>query len=159
MLIYGPGIHRQACDPNGPCNGWEKFDNNEITASITASNGNLYPLHKNGKTWKSTETRCSDDITCLGWHLLDNSPGARSILADGSEIYQIHGDGSIWHSITPGAPPAILAPPSVPGGRCSTRTPAPSRSRRAAGSFTSCMARVFLAPLAKVLTQAIRETR
>jgi len=39
-------------------------------------------------------------------------------------------------------------------GSCSTGPPAPSQTRPGAGSFTSCMARVLLAPLAKVLTSS-----
>ena len=138
VLIYGPDSSiwhytRKPCDRNGSCNGWEQFDNNEIAASITASNGGLYELHKNGKIWKSAKKTCIDTITCPGWELLDNSPGAQSIVADGAEIYQIHGDGSIWHYITPGAPPCAINASVCPGWQMLDKNPQTSAIAASSG--------------------------
>jgi hypothetical protein len=80
------------------CRNWLELDENSATTSISAGDGTVFQLHKDGSIWRSTGQPCTSYTACPGWTKLDDNPRAVSISAGDGSVFQLHKDGSIWQS-------------------------------------------------------------
>ena len=80
------------------CRNWLELDENSATSSISAGDGTVFQLHKDGSIWRSTGQPCTSYTACPGWTKLDDNPRAVSISAGDGSVFQLHKDGSIWQS-------------------------------------------------------------
>ena len=82
------------CDGES-CPGWQRLDDNRMTAQIVAAGAQVFQRHSDGRIWRYTGTPCSG-TSCSGWQQLDNNPKTKTIASAGIQLFQLHNDGKIW---------------------------------------------------------------